>query len=656
MKRVFVLGFIVSVLMSCDPVDGNLTGVKGRDTFYPDILDPGKVPYGMVYVPGGGFKAGQDEEEVFNLQTARKRDVSVQAFYMDASEISNNEYRQFVNWVRDSIAREKLYRRQSGEDAEQWVNVPDAFFKEPYRTVMAMGSDLQGGNTPFESFIDTTGQKELDLLFLNTTGYQGQKNKKFNKVSLKNSQKQAFDRKNVELVMNSEEIEDIFAAYDKKNGSKIDDQTPDAKANANFKDNLKTNGGRIENRKYFTLNWEVPIDYTDDEVVYLLSDMYLPKSEEYYNGKQIDTRLLFFDYYWIDYKEAAKRGNVQTIENAYTETINSLSDGTRRNPMGKDQKNPLHRSTLTPDGNSVLYDGTNIDLEAKPNNVNVVDTFLMNPGQDMDLGFSNSKGQHNAIRGHSDRSRFIIKEKINVYPDTLCWVRDWTYSFHDAMTKNYFWHTAYDNYPVVGVTWSQAKAFSVWRTQLFHSWLQANGDLYVNDFRLPTEMEWEKAARGDLNSSPYPWGGYYIRNTAGCFLANFKPMRGRYMEDGGFHTVKVYSYNPNGYGLYCMSGNVAEWCNTAYHESMMEVAHDLNMDYTYDAKDEEPAVRKRKVIRGGSFKDIGWYLTTAARSYEYQDTAKCYIGFRNVMTHLGRGGRDLDAENGEEIQNDIQLK
>ena len=252
-------------------------------------------------------------------------------------------------------------------------------------------------------------------MFLNTTGYQGQKNKKFNKVSLKNSQKQAFDRKNVELVMNSEEIEDIFAAYDKKNGSKIDDQTPDAKANANFKDNLKTNGGRIENRKYFTLNWEVPIDYTDDEVVYLLSDMYLPKSEEYYNGKQIDTRLLFFDYYWIDYKEAAKRGNVQTIENAYTETINSLSDGTRRNPMGKDQKNPLHRSTLTPDGNSVLYDGTNIDLEAKPNNVNVVDTFLMNPGQDMDLGFSNSKGQHNAIRGHSDRSRFIIKEKIKLY-------------------------------------------------------------------------------------------------------------------------------------------------------------------------------------------------------------------------------------------------
>jgi len=153
MKRVFVLGFIVSVLMSCDPVDGNLTGVKGRDTFYPDILGPGKVPYGMVYVPGGGFKAGQDEEEVFNLQTARKRDVSVQAFYMDASEISNNEYRQFVNWVRDSIAREKLYRRQSGEDAEQWVNVPDAFFKEPYRTVMAMGSDLQGGNTPFDPLL-----------------------------------------------------------------------------------------------------------------------------------------------------------------------------------------------------------------------------------------------------------------------------------------------------------------------------------------------------------------------------------------------------------------------------------------------------------------------------------------------------------------------
>ena len=49
-------------------------------------------------------------------------------------------------------------------------------------------------------------------------------------------------------------------------------------------------------------------------------------------------------------------------------------------------------------------------------------------------------------------------------------------------------------------------------------------------------------------------------------------------------------------------------------------------------------------------------MVNGTRTYEYQDSAKSYIGFRNVMTHLGRGGADIDQENGEEIQSDIQLK
>jgi formylglycine-generating enzyme required for sulfatase activity len=139
-------------------------------------------------------------------------------------------------------------------------------------------------------------------------------------------------------------------------------------------------------------------------------------------------------------------------------------------------------------------------------------------------------------------------------------------------------------------------------------------------------------------------------------MANFKPMRGRYFEDGGFHTVKVYSYNPNAYGLYCMAGNVSEWCASTFDESMYEFAHDLNSNYDYQALDGDHPAKKKKVLRGGSWKDIGYYLLNGTRTFEYQDSAKSYIGFRNVMTHLGRGGNDIDQENGEEIQSDIQLK
>ena len=65
---------------------------------------------------------------------------------------------------------------------------------------------------------------------------------------------------------------------------------------------------------------------------------------------------------------------------------------------------------------------------------------------------------------------------------------------------------------------------------------------------------------------------------------------------------------------------------------------------------------KRKVIRGGSWKDIGYYLQTSSRTYEYQDTAKSYIGTRSVQTHLGRGGRNFEEEGGEEMKQDIQLR
>ena len=437
MKRVLVLLSVV-VLYACSKGNGELIGVQGREEWYqPD-------PFGMLFIPMGSYNMGPSDQDVPYSLTAQTRTVSVQAFYIDQTEISNNEYRQFVYHIRDSIAR-RIAAEEIDED--EFVNAENAY------------------------------------------------------------------------------------------GEELDPPT---------------------------LNWYAKLKWDEPEFREALEPMFYAPGERFMGRRELDARKLQYTYYWIDYRRAARRESRDALR----------GDEGARHPFSV------------------------------------------------------------------DRSKFIMRDVINVYPDTLAWIHDFTYSYNEPMTLNYFWHPAYDDYPVVGVSWKQATAFCIWRTQLLNDWLMNGGSIIVNPFRLPTESEWEYAARGGLDLSPYPWGGPYIRNARGCFLGNFKPMRGNYIDDGGFHTVKINSYNPNDYGLYCMAGNVSEWTSNAFDESAYNFAHDLNPDYLYDAKEEDPEVLKRKVIRGGSWKDVGYYLQTGTRTYEYQDTAKCYIGFRCVMTYLGRAKDD----------------
>jgi sulfatase modifying factor 1 len=234
-----------------------------------------------------------------------------------------------------------------------------------------------------------------------------------------------------------------------------------------------------------------------------------------------------------------------------------------------------------------------------------------------------------------DRSTFFEKEREYIYPDTLCWIRDFTYSFNEPWTSKYFWHPGFDDYPVVGVTWKQANAFCQWRTKMQNQFFSGNGQATVMDYRLPTEYEWEFAARGGLQNSMYPWGGYYSRNQMGEFMANYKPMRGNYIEDGGLATMKVGSYPPNDFGLYDMSGNVAEWTITAWDPLSTAMVSQLNPNFQYNAQESDPPAMKRKVIRGGSWKDVGFFIQTSSRTYEYQDSATSFIGFRCVRSSFG---------------------
>ncbi|MFY7946105.1 MAG: SUMF1/EgtB/PvdO family nonheme iron enzyme, partial [Bacteroidia bacterium] len=132
----------------------------------------------------------------------------------------------------------------------------------------------------------------------------------------------------------------------------------------------------------------------------------------------------------------------------------------------------------------------------------------------------------------------------------------------------------------------------------------------------------------------------------GCMLANFKPLRGNYGADGGVYPVRADSYFPNDFGLYNMSGNVSEWTSTTWEVANNAIVHDLNGEHYRRIPERgaeaqaTPKSMKRKVIRGGSWKDVAYFIECGARTYEYQDTSKSYVGFRCVQTYIGRSNKD----------------
>jgi len=323
------------------------------------------------------------------------------------------------------------------------------------------------------------------------------------------------------------------------------------------------------------LDWKRKLDWRNPDYKDALDPMFYAGSDRIMGRKELDTRKLNYSYSWVDLQQAARSQNAYNYKTqSYQGSVNDLS-------------------------------GKNVPIEG--------------------------------------RSSFIMTDQVNVYPDTLVWIRDFSYSFNDPLTNKYFSHPGFDDYPVVGVTWRQAKAFCAWRTNFKNSALATKGDVGVQDYRLPSEAEWELAARGGLSNSMYPWGGYYTRASKdGCPLANFKYMRGMYTAEcplikqgGGNPTFKVASFDPNGYGLYDMAGNVAEWTITAYDESSYNYMHDLNPNFEQNALPGDPPAMKRKVIRGGSWKDIAYFIQVGTRTFEYQDTAKSYVGFRCVRSSFG---------------------
>nr|MBP8944129.1 SUMF1/EgtB/PvdO family nonheme iron enzyme [Saprospiraceae bacterium] len=233
-----VSSLFLLILFACgggNKQSGYLSGSAGRPKW------KGINPYGMVYIPSGTLHVGQSDQDIFSSYIQKPKAISISGFYMDDTEITNNEYRQFVDYVRDSLAH----------------------------TLMGDIIENDDGST--------------------------------------------------------------------------------------------------------SIDWELDIDWTAEE----LSELYY-QGEDRLAGNEIDVRKMIYTYSWFDIRAAAMNKN-------------------------------------------------------------------------------------------APRKSFIKKESTSIYPDTLCWIRDFAYSYNDPIAKNYFWHPAYDDYPVVGVNWSMAKAFSQWRTQLWNT-------------------------------------------------------------------------------------------------------------------------------------------------------------------------------------------
>ncbi len=455
MNKIAIFLLVTLVMVSCGSKDkGELVGAHSKSKWNSE------KPYGMVLIPGGSFTMGKQDEDVAGALNSPARTVTVRPFYMDETEITNSEYKEFVFWVRDSIVRTKL----------------------------AILADEMSGGGDVASTDSDAGGPLVDYKFKST------------------------DTSNM-------------TAYEKY-----------------MMDNYGSLGDIDSPTQGRALNWENELiwdknEYPDEYYVEVMDSMYIPLDESFDGRRIMDYRKLKFKYSWLDQEAAA--------------------------------------------------------------------------------------------RNKGNRKDYIKHKTVAIYPDTTVWVKDFKYSYNDPMHQDYFYHQAYEEYPVVGVTWDQAKAFCAWRTKKKNDYLSSkkHGGR-VPHFRLAGEAEWEYAARGGLDFGTYPWGSAYTTSDRGCFLANFKPVRGDYAADGALYTVEAKSYNPNDYGLYNMAGNVSEWTGSAYNPESYYLGSTLSPNVD-DLKN------TRKVIRGGSWKDVAYFLEVSTRDWEYADSARSYIGFRTVQDYLG---------------------
>ncbi len=233
----------------------------------------------------------------------------------------------------------------------------------------------------------------------------------------------------------------------------------------------------------------------------------------------------------------------------------------------------------------------------------------------------------------------LIQNRTDDYlvakPNQQAWITKFPYSFNEPMTNMYFWHPAYDEYPVVNISRKGAALYCEWLTIEANKILKENNKPLINDLRIPDEYEWVLAASNKKNYAKYANGNEFLRDSKGKYEMNYmcyskdqcrydsvmnlhipkKEITGLkdkddnpgFAADGVFHTGLTKAYNSNSYGLYGMAGNASE----------MIINHKTGQPET----------------KGGSWFSCDHYLQIDAEDeYKNETKASPLIGFRPVFT------------------------
>lgn len=213
-------------------------------------------------------------------------------------------------------------------------------------------------------------------------------------------------------------------------------------------------------------------------------------------------------------------------------------------------------------------------------------------------------------------------------PDTACWRTDFPYSFNRPMAENYFFHPAFDDYPVLGVTWDQAQAYCAWLSAHNNAMRAEKGLPPQPDFRLPSETEWEYAAMGGAPDDPEDatvgWRQPQQMSKGLVYTASIKTSEGNYIGDNYMYTSPSGEFPENPLGLYDMAGNAAEWTLDIFRPLRAPGAPEPEAGYS-------DIVR---VVKGGSWADYWQATIPSSRCAVEGDKGSSRVGFRVAMTYV----------------------